>query len=489
MIASGQPSETTNKIYGQQDPLYRIENLGKLARAEAGIEFVARFGLTLDPWQETVMRSWLSYGPHRKFSHSRCALSVPRQNGKSALLEARALIGMVLLGERILFTAHSTKTARAFFTRLKGFFEDEENYPELAGMLRFNGIKTANGAEAIWLTNGGSLQILARSKGSGRGFTVDVVMFDEAQELGAEALEALGPTTAAAPLGNRQLIFCGTPPSELMNSEVFTRFRDECLAGNAVRASYLEWAIPEGRDLNDPQAWACANPALGYRLGLEELAEDRAQYSDEGFSRERGGMWSAAATASVIDAESWARTADGASMVLDPVAFAVDISPDRSQASIAVAGVRADGLYHVEVVDNRAGTAWIAPTLARLVAQWSPCAVVVDGPAATVVPELDALNVPVIKTAVSEFAVACGLFFDYVMTGALRHPNQPILNAAIDVARTRPIGDLWAWSRKDAAADITPVVACTLALFGFMNGRPTRKKKNKRRGRGKVLVL
>ncbi|MGY2062574.1 terminase TerL endonuclease subunit, partial [Nocardia gipuzkoensis] len=181
------------------------------------------------------------------------------------------------------------------------------------------------------------------------------MLFDEAQECSSAALESLGPTTAAAPLGNRQLIFAGTPPSELMDSEVFTRFRAECLSGRATRASWLEWSMPEGSDLDDPQAWAQANPALGYRLGWEELAEDRSAYSDTGFARERGGMWSAAVSHAVIDSGSWRLVADGGSQVLDPIAIGVDISPDRSMASIAIAGARGDELFHVEVTHNRAG--------------------------------------------------------------------------------------------------------------------------------------
>ncbi|KZM68468.1 terminase large subunit domain-containing protein [Nocardia terpenica] len=457
-----------------------MEDLGNLAPATVGIKFVARYGLQLDPWQELVFRSWLSFGRNGKYSHSRCGLSVPRQCGKSALLEARALVGMCLLGERILFTAHATKTARAFFQRLLSFFEDER-FPELAGMVEK--IRTANGLEVIRLRNGGSLQILARSKGSGRGLTVDVVLFDEAQECSSEALEALGPTTAAAPLGNRQLVFAGTPPSEVMNSEVFTRFRDECLSGRAVRASWLEWAMPEGSDLDDPQAWAQANPALGYRLGWDELAEDRAQYSDEGFARERGGMWSAAVTRADIDGASWRLVADGASQVLDPIAIGVDISPDRSRASIAIAGARADELFHVEVTHNRKGTEWVAAELRRMVAVWSPVCVVVDGPAASLVPELAALDVPVYKTTLPEYATACALFYDYVMSGALRHVDQPIFNTAVEAVRKRVVGDLWVWGRRNAESDVTPVVAATVALFGFINARP------KRRGRRKAEAV
>jgi len=484
-------SETV--VYGRQEPLERYEVLGNTAKADIGIRFAAKYGLELDPWQETVFRSWLSFGKNGKFSHSRAGLSVPRQNGKSALLEARALVGMALMGERILFTAHNTATARTYFRRLKGFFEDPERFPDLFDMVKPNGIKTAPGHEAIWLrkkVNGkwqdwGSLQVLARSKGGGRGFTVDVVMFDEAQELADEALEALGPATAAAPKKNRQLIFCGTPPSEVMNSEVFTKFRSECLEQRALRASWLEWAIPEGADLDDPAQWAWANPALGYRLDIADLAEDRAQYSDEGFARERGGMWSAAVSDAVIDAETWRLVRDSASVATDPVAVAVDISPNRSVASIAIAGARDDGLYHVEVIENRRGTDWIIPSLAFLVAQFGPVAVVVDGPASSLIPELSNIEVPVMKLGPSEFAAACGLFYDSVFNRQLRHLDQPLFNQAIDSARKRALGDMWAWGRSKAESDITPVVAATLALYGFASGRPVQRVKKTR----KAVVL
>jgi hypothetical protein len=32
------------------------------------------------------------------------------------------------------------------------------------------------------------------------------------------------------------------------------------------------------------------------------------------------------------------------------------------------------------------------------------------------------------------------------------------------------LGDAWAWSRKSSAVDISPLVACTLALFGLVAG-------------------
>lgn len=446
--------------------------------AEDAIFLASQYGLTPDPWQEYVLREWLARREDGKWAHSRCGLSVPRQNGKNALIEIRELFGIVELGERFLHTAHEVKTARKAFLRIASFFDNEKKYPELAGLVKE--IRRTNGQEAILLHNGGSVEFVARSKGSARGFTVDVVIMDEAQEMSDDSLEALGPTTSATP--NRQLIWTGTPPSEGMNSEVFTRLRTQALEGTAVRTSWLEWSMDDDADIHDPVQIAQANPAMNIRVGFEELLEDLSNYSDEGFARERGGVWKFAGTDAVIDPESWARVGDGASVVLDPVAFAVDIGPKRDTASIAVAGARADGLYHVEVIDNRRGTDWIIPRLAQLVAQWSPVAVVVDGPASSVVPELESLRVPVYKTSPQELGTACGMFYDAVMGMALRHPNQPLLSSAVDAARQRPLGDMWAWGRKLTESDITPVVASTLALYGFVTAKPKPRK-----GRGPTV--
>jgi hypothetical protein len=75
-------------------------------------------------------------------------------------------------------------------------------------------------------------------------------------------------------------------------------------------------------------------------------------------------------------------------------------------------------------------------------------------------------------------AIACAKFFDAVMDGSLRHTDQPQVNVALSVARKRPLAGGWAWNRKDAASDITPIVSETLALWGAQNDnvkRPSRR--------------
>src|SRR5690606_4316002 len=135
--------------------------------------------------------------------------------------------------------------------------------------------------------------------------------------------------------------------------------RTDALDSGPARQCWHEWSIEPGTDLDDPDSWAQANPALGKRVGVEELAEDRAAYSDEGFARERCGMWSAESSAGPVDPQSWAAVADPESQIVGRPVAAIDVAPDNRTGSVCVAGRRADGRLHGELVENRAGCGWI----------------------------------------------------------------------------------------------------------------------------------
>ena len=68
-----------------------------------------------------------------------------------------------------------------------------------------------------------------------------------------------------------------------------------------------------------------------------------------------------------------------------------------------------------------------------------------------------------------ELARACATFLDYVEAKSLRYRWTEPLDLAVQNAATRPLGDSgFAWSRKSSAVDISPLVACTVALFGLL---------------------
>jgi hypothetical protein len=148
---------------------------------------------------------------------------------------------------------------------------------------------------------------------------------------------------------------------------------------------------------------------------------------------------------------------------VDDVSFALDVSPDRGFGSIAVC----DGSTF-EIADRRSGTEWLVARCVELWDRYNPVAFVVDdaGPAASLVPELEAAGVRVVRTNGRQFSAACGRFYDAVTNRRVCHTGQPDLDAAVAAAATRKLGDAWAWSRSSSAVDISPLVAATLALWG-----------------------
>ncbi|WP_157777215.1 terminase large subunit [Nocardia terpenica] len=439
--------------------------------------------MRLYEWQEIVLDGALGVRGDGKWSAGTVGLSVSRQAGKSALLEARALTGVLLLGERqVVISAHEAKTNNVIFKRMRDYLT---NSPYLKDLLKpgTDGIHKSKGEEGFTFADGAEIRFLARSNGSGRGFSPDCLLLDEAQMMSADEYEAvLGSVSAKR---NPQVWLCGTPPPPNVAGDSFARLRASALAGEDRRAAWFEYSPPDDCDIDDRDNWALANPAWGLALQTETIERERAQFSEDGFCRERLGMWIFAGTPAVIDADLWTAAAvDDHGELVGPVSIGVDISPDRSTASIAVAGERAVGRYQVELVQHRVGTDWVVPKLLDMVANHDVKAVVVEGAGAavTLALELERERIPVLSTSGTEWAGACGLFYDSVVNGTLAHLGDPALAVAVEAARKRQLEGRWAWARKSSESDITPVCAASLALFGHVKTRKRQRGSKKRAG-------
>jgi hypothetical protein len=349
------------------------------------------------------------------------------------------------------------------FRRIWSYFA---NYDSLSKRVARFG--TATSREFIELKSGQALRFFARSKGAGRGFTADRLILDEAQELSEDAWSAILPTISA--VQNPQVVLLGTAPSLAMDSSVFTRFRANGLKGSG-RQAWFEWSADPAADPSLPETWAQANPALGLRgLSVQKIADEHAAMDPGSFARERLGIWTDSSTSSVIPADVWRDLADSDSRRQGAVVFSVDAEVDRSAASIAVAGVNQHGKTHVELIDKRPGVAWAAERLVELYERHQPRAIVLDalGPAGSLVPELQRARIEPFVTSADHMKRACGGFYDAVMDGTLAHTGlEPRLDAAVAVGAKRPLGDAWAWRKRGAHGDLSPLVAVTLAHYGW----------------------
>jgi hypothetical protein len=76
-------------------------------------------------------------------------------------------------------------------------------------------------------------------------------------------------------------------------------------------------------------------------------------------------------------------------------------------------------------------------------------------------------GVDVTEVGTRALTQACGQLYDLVMTGEIAHRDEALLNEAVAGAARRSVGEAWAWKRKDARTDITPLYAATVALWAF----------------------
>jgi len=425
-------------------------------------------GLHLDDWERWVLDQGLGRGLDGMWSAFEVALIVSRQNGKGAILEALELAALFLKDfevDLILHSAHEFKTAAEAFRRILGRIESNPLFTR-----RVKQVHLQRGAESVELRDGKRLRFIARSSGSGRGFSADLVILDEAYNLGDDQMAALLPTLSARP--NPQIWYTST--AGVPTSVQLGRVRERGLTGTDRSLAFLEWSVdPDDFDPADPVCWAQANPGLGIRITPEYVERERAALGPDEFARERLGVGlyptDLADAWQVISREAWSALADVRSVAEDPVAFAADAMPGGSHAAISVAGRRSDGLLHVEVVDHKPGTAWVVPRLVELVRKHDPCAVVVDptGQAGSLIGPLEQAGIEVLLPSARDAGQACGQFFQAVTDAAeIRHRGDPALMSALGGAQTRPLSDAWAWARRSAAVDISPLVAVTLAAWG-----------------------
>lgn len=436
----------------------------------------ASYGLTPDDWQEDILGWWLGRRRDGRWAAATCALAVPRQNGKNGIIEVRELFGMVALGEKFLHTAHEVKTARKAFLRIASFFENERQYPELAALVPPGGVRKTNGQEAIVLRNGGSVEFVARSRGSGRGFTVDVLVCDEAQELSDEELAALLPTISAAPSGNPQVIITGTPPKP-ERGEVFRRVRADGVSGADARLCWDDYGVADGPlpDVDDRSTWPRHNPAMGTRLAMAEAERERSLMSPEDFAAERLGWWGNPDTGTgVVDAASWVRCQSEPEDIAAPLVLTVETSSDRSRTVLTIVGSREDGVPQAEVVEDSPGTDWVPGRVGEIVAVNGVGDVVVDPTSAakSLIPDLrtilEPLGVELTEPKSADVAEAYGLMFDAIHTDppGIRHLGDRALNEAVSSAENRDLGDGGkAWSRRKGGPIIAPLVGVTLGLW------------------------
>lgn len=313
--------------------------------------------------------------------------------------------------------------------------------------------------------------------GALRGSALDLVLIDEAQEidelLGVALDQTILPTFTTRP--RRQLVLIGTAGNE--ESAFMARYL-ALARGGAEGVAVIEYGATEEDDPMDPAVWWRVHPGLAAGLTDEAALRSALQVMGaENFAREYLNVW-ADSGRRLVTAKSWNRCRRVKAVPRPGVApvFGVDVAYDRSAAVIVACWPDRDGVPMVEIVEYSPGVDWAAARLDELRRTHRPPLIVADsqGPVVTVVDAARRLGVAVKSVTPTELATACQSTFDAIETATIGHRSEQPLNAAVQGAGKRPIGDGgWAWGRRTSTVDIAPLMGASLAYWGNQR-RPAR---------------
>lgn len=417
-----------------------------------------------------------------KWAALEAAIICGRQNLKTWALQMTVLYDAFFRDvKRVVWTSHRFKTTQQAFNDLERIVGDTDWLRS-----RVRKVRHASGDEGFELTNGARIDFLARTSGGGRGLTGDTVILDEALYLTAQMMGALLPTLSARP--DPQVRYGSSPG--VLESDVLRSVRDRGRAGGDPSLAYIEWTSEPGDCadpmcdhglaavdclLDDEERWAQANPALGRRISVEYVRQERRALASDPveFMRERLGWWQdppAEGSGAVFPAEAWAGCRDTVSQIVSdaPVAWGVDVSYDRTRAYAVAFGLGPDGLPH-GVLRHSCDPSEIVAYLASATAERASMGVALQAngaPVSSLLPDLErALTVPVVGVSGADLPKACGLAYDAVSARAVRHRGQSPLDRALAAAEVRSLSDGWALDRKRSRVDIAPLVAWVHGLW------------------------
>ena len=401
---------------------------------------------------------------------------VAKGAGKTTLLAALALFELISdpACEGAVCAASRDQGA-LLLTQLRGFVE---RTPGLAARVRLKQ------REAVNRKTGGRFRVLAADKDTLDGLLLSFAVADELHRW----RDAERYTILLAGVQKRDGRLFGISTAGVKAQGLLWEMRERALEIGAQRdGAYLglrtdrfcwrEWSLAEDADYRDLEAVKAANPAPWVTVELLRERFESPSRTDSNWRRFSANQWIERwEVAAVIDAKAWADLMDAKAEALAPVCLSIDATMDRSASAIGIAAFidQAGEVPLVDITEHGAGIAWTLERVLSLSERWENVGVVVDpgGPAATLIPRLEEFGLTVHQTTTRQVAQACGLFYDGVAQGVLRHRGSEPLRLSVQGAVKRPLSQSWAFDRRRAISDPSPLMAAVLAHFGLLAHGP-----------------
>lgn len=266
---------------------------------------------------------------------------LPRGNGKSGLVAAIALHHLFTFGEgaRVMVVAQNDKAAQRLLDTAKRMVALEPELDERAQVYK----------DRIYVPGTDSeFKAVASEQSAVEGEDLTLAIIDEIGFTDVDVYEAALLSTGKRP--GSKLVAIGTPSTPRMRDK--SPLLGLVTAGRAgdPTINLVEYSAPDNCALDDEEALAAANPALGDWLDLDVIrASMPPKTSEAEYRRARLGQWVLQSGESFMPAEAWGECARPGVAIPEgtPVVLALDGSQRWDATVLMMASV--SPVPHVEV--------------------------------------------------------------------------------------------------------------------------------------------
>jgi hypothetical protein len=357
-----------------------------------------------------------------------------------------------------------------------GFKRTRDDEPDGDGTMR---LLRNSGREKIEFSNGSVVWCVPPSAGAVRSRAGDLIVIDEAGEFegdtGAAFLQGVLPLMDTR--GElAQIVVAGTPGAD--RSGMFWDVLEEGRSGEEPDTGVLDYSMADGEDPEDRDVWmrvhpgpSSAKPDGSTLTSMRTLERRFKALGARRFAIEYLGWWPGSSDTRAIPADLWeAGCLESFAKMPDRFGLAFDVDPAGLHSSLVAAWRDADGVAYVEMLAE--GEPRTVGREALRIGRKHKMAIAYDSIGAN----LDVAEMlqrsrpkPKLTALITKDAVAgVSGFMAELRAKKLRHAGQPGMDAAVEAATWRPIGDSGQlFGRRRSNGDVTPIVAASLALLAF----------------------
>ena len=462
-------TQTAKPRMGATEPRLHSPYLEGPTRGKEIAQLAESMGMPLLPWQEFVINDMCTVDEDNMFIRKTNLILCSRQQGKTHLAR------MVMLGHMFLFDSPnvlimSSNRSMALDTFRQVAYAIENN-DEMRKQIKQ--IRYANGTESIELKNGHRLDVVAATRDGSRGRSASLLYIDEIREISEDGFRAATPTTRAKP--NAQTLLTSNAGDSF--STVLNDLRERAMSFPPKTFGFYEYSAPQFAKITDRDAWAMANPALGYTVTEEALEEAVATQPIETTKTELLCQWISSTQSpwphmAVEDAAN-----NDLKMSAGPLTvFAFDVSPSRRDGSLCMGQVLEDGRIGVAVLeifhsDVSIDELFVANAIAKWAKVYYPRMVCYDKyTTASIAKRLESNGIQITDISGQKGYQASGDLYEALANKRLVHSGQDELVSHMSNCAAKESDASWRIIRRKSAGPVD--IAINLSFIVHILSQP-----------------